>query len=71
MAGAVLFASGYALGRRGELDRVEGRAGAAFVAGIAEMNDVTALRHHCQRTGYEQAGRRACYLPPVWIGGAR
>jgi len=71
LTGAVLFASGYALGSRGELDRIEGQAAAAFVAGIAELNDVAALRRHCERTGYDQAGRRACDLPPLWIGRAR
>lgn len=71
LGAAVLFASGYALGRRGGLDQMEGQAAAAFVAGIAELNDLAALRRHCERTGYEQAGRRACDLPPLWIDGAR
>lgn len=71
LAGIILFASGYALGRRDMLGQTEGTAAAAFVAGIAELNDVAALRRHCERTGYDQAGRRACDLPPVWIGGAR
>ncbi len=67
LAGAALFAGGYALGRRDGGGRMEGPASAAFVAGIAELNDVGALRRHCERTGYEQTGRRACDLPPVWI----
>lgn len=71
LAGILLLASGYAIGRRAELDRAEGPLGAAFIAGIAELNDVAALRRHCERTGYEEGGRRACDLPPVWINGAR
>ena len=48
--------------------RAEAPGGAAFLARVAELNDLAVLRRHCERTAYEQAGRRACCLPPVWIG---
>jgi hypothetical protein len=38
------------------------------MAQIAELNDLAALRRHCERNAYQQGGRRACDLPPVWVG---
>jgi len=71
VAGLLLLGGGYALGRWDSVTRATDFGGVSFFAAVAELNDVGALRRHCERTGYEQAGRRACDLPPVWIGGTR
>jgi H+/Cl- antiporter ClcA len=71
LAGLLLLGSGYALGRWHSTARTSGAGGASFFAAVAELNDVGALRRHCERTSYEQAGHRACDLPPVWIDRAR
>lgn len=68
-----LLGSGYALGRwdgaGSSMARTEGIQGATFVAQVAELNDIPALRRHCERHGYREQGRLACDLPPVWIRG--
>lgn len=69
-SGVLLLCSGYAIGRWEGAAAASARGSAGFLAGVAELNDAAALRRHCERTGYEQAGRRACDLPPVWIGTA-
>lgn len=67
-AGLVLLSAGYGAGRwDGQRQGAAALEGAAFLAQLAEMNDVRALRVHCQRTGYAQARGTACQLPPVWI----
>jgi hypothetical protein len=71
LAALLLLGGGFAVGRWDGTARATGSAGASFLASVAELNDVAALRRHCEQTGYEQAGRKACVLPPVWIGGAR
>ena len=71
LAGLLMLGGGYALGRWDRAARSADFSGASFFAAVAELNDVGALRRHCERTGYEQAGRRACDLPPVWVDGAR
>ncbi|TCZ54606.1 hypothetical protein [Roseicella aquatilis] len=70
-AGLLLLGGGYALGRWDAAARAEAPRGAGFLAEVAELNDLAALRRHCERNAYDHAGRRACALPPVWIGGAR
>jgi hypothetical protein len=71
LVGLLLLGGGYALGRWEGEASAAGSGGASFLAAVAELNDVSALRRQCERTGYDQAGRKACVLPPVWIGGAR
>ncbi|MGG5810559.1 hypothetical protein [Falsiroseomonas sp. CW058] len=67
-SGIVLLCSGYALGRWDAGGMGAARGGVSFLAQVAELNDAAALRRHCERTAYEQGGRRACSLPSVWIG---
>jgi hypothetical protein len=73
-AGLLLAGGGYALGRwdgaGSGAARAEGLQGAAFVAQVAELNDLVALRRHCERHAYREQGRLACNLPPVWIRSA-
>ena len=68
LAGLLLFGGGYALGRWDGAARAALPGGASFFAAMAELNDATALRRHCEQTAYDQGGRRACTLPPVWVG---
>jgi hypothetical protein len=69
----VLLCSGYMIGRTDSSGsgaaRAEAVGGVAFLAHLAELNDLAALRRHCERNTYQQAGRRVCDLPPVWISG--
>ena len=71
VAGLLLAAGGYALGRwdgaGSGAAQAAGVQGAGFVAQVAEMNDIAALRRHCERHAYREQGRLACDLPPVWI----
>jgi hypothetical protein len=74
VSGLALLGGGYALGRwdgaGSGAARAEGLQGAAFVAQVAELNDLAALRRHCERHAYREQGRLACNLPPVWIRSA-
>ena len=66
--GLSLLGVGYGVGRwDGQRQRAHALEGAAFLAHVAEMNDVRALRRHCQQHTYPQGGGTACTLPPVWI----
>ncbi|TCZ51449.1 hypothetical protein [Roseicella aquatilis] len=71
LAGLLLLGGSYALGRWDATARAEAPRGAGFLAQVAELNDLAVLRRHCERNAYDHAGRRACTLPPVWIGGTR
>ena len=63
----VLLTSGYAIGRWQGAGQLEAIRGVSFLAQIAAVNDLSSLRQHCERTAYQQSGRRACMLPPVWV----
>jgi hypothetical protein len=68
LSGLLLLGAGYGIGRwDGARVGAAALESAAFLAQLAEMNDVRALREHCRRTGYAQARGTACQLPPVWI----
>jgi hypothetical protein len=70
-AALLLLAGGYALGRWDGAGAATGKAealgGAALLAQVAELNDLAALRRHCDRSAYQQDGALACTLPPVWM----
>lgn len=70
-AGLLLAGGGYALGRWDAAGagaaRIQALAGAAFFAQVAELNDPTTLRQHCERNAYQQGNAMACALPPIWI----
>jgi hypothetical protein len=68
LAGLCLAGIGYGVGRwDGMRQGAHALEGAAFLATVAEMNDLRALRQHCQQHSYQQANGTACNLPPVWI----
>ena len=68
LSGLLLLGAGYGIGRwDGARVGAAALESAAFLAQLAEMNDVRALREHCRRTGYAQARGTACQLPPVWV----
>ena len=71
-AALLLLGGGYAAGRWEAVQdpRAEALRDATFLAQLAELNDLGALRRACERNAYQQEGRRACDLPPVWIGAA-
>jgi hypothetical protein len=70
VAALFLLGGGYAVGRwdATEGPRIEALRGVAFLTGVAELNDIGALRLYCERNAYQQGGRLACDLPPVWVG---
>lgn len=69
LGGGVLLLTGYGagwwFGTRASVHAVEG---AAFLAQLAELNDVSALRRACERTAYRHHDRTACTLPALWVG---
>ncbi len=66
-AAVLLLAIGYALGCwHGGAQRDVARS-TAFLAQVAELNDVTLLRQYCERNYFNANGRRACTLPSIWI----
>ena len=71
VAGLLLAGGGYAFGRwdgaGSGAAQAAGVQGVGFVAQVAELNDIAALRRHCERHAYREQGRLACDLPPVWI----
>jgi hypothetical protein len=70
LAALLLLGGGYAVGRWDGTARASVTAGASFLASVAELNDVAALRRHCERTAYDHGGGRACTLSPIWIAPA-
>ena len=68
IAALLLLAIGYTLGRwQLDTDRSTIR-NAAFLGRLAELNDMTLLRQHCENSAFQRDGRLACTLPAIWIG---